>query len=161
MLRDYCLLADLARQIRGYICATRRIDSCLDLEPGQDHFLIALKGLSKNERPTITELAKQLQIHHHCAVRLVDGLESKGLIRRERSVRDRREVLVRFTPIGEELVRALAEAHLTTLSSCGPAMMAVVRGVCNKQGSLMGGRELRRLSNAAMKSQTRYSRYPE
>ncbi|MEX0993829.1 MAG: MarR family transcriptional regulator [Solirubrobacterales bacterium] len=38
-------------------------------------------------------------------------LESRGFIRRERSMRDRRAVLIWITPVGEELMRELFPDH--------------------------------------------------
>ena len=64
--------------------------------------LLALKGLPKDLRPRIGELAQRLQIQHHSAVELVNRLARGGYVRRKRGEQDRREVLLQLTPKGEK-----------------------------------------------------------
>lgn len=127
MLQDYEVLAEFSRHVRGYIRSIERANSHLDLEPRQGHLLVAVRGLPRNIRPRIAELAERLQIQHHSAVELIDRLERRGLVRRERGAQDRREVLVRLTPAGEDLARALVGAHLAALHSCGPGVLDSLR----------------------------------
>jgi DNA-binding MarR family transcriptional regulator len=90
---------------------------------------LALKGLPANVRSRIGELAEQLQIQHHSAVELVDRLEASGLVRRQRGIKDRREVLVVMTPAGEKVLRELVLHHRAELSSRGPALIEALRRV--------------------------------
>lgn len=50
------------------------------------------------------ELAREMAIDAGAVTRLVDRLEAKGLIERERSERDRRVVHLRLTPAGQAVV---------------------------------------------------------
>ena len=138
-LQDYRSLADFAQQIRRYIRETEKTDRNLDLQPQQDQLLLALKALPRTVRPRISELAQQLQVQHHSAVILVDGLENKGLVRRERGTHDRREVLVRLTSAGEGLANELAGLHFAALSSRKREMVeALQRASCSPDHKYCG-----------------------
>lgn len=94
-----------------------------EIEPQQHQLLLAVKGLPKGKSPTIGELAERLQIKHHSAVDLIDRLEKSGRIVREAGTKDRREVLVRLTPEGERILRALSLEHQTEITKVGPKLM--------------------------------------
>jgi DNA-binding MarR family transcriptional regulator len=126
---DYQSLAEFRHQIRRYLRFSDAAVRGSDLEPRQYQLLLALKGLSPNVRSRIGELAEQLQIQHHSAVELADRLEASGLIRRQRSTQDRREVLVVLTPAGERVLRQLVLHHRAELSTRGPALIEALRRV--------------------------------
>lgn len=54
---------------------------------------------------TAQELSRQMDADAGAITRLLDRLEAKGLIQRERSAADRRVVNLRLTPAGEEVAR--------------------------------------------------------
>jgi DNA-binding MarR family transcriptional regulator len=74
-------------------------------------------------------LAERLQLQHHSAVELVDRLANRGFVRRYRSRTDRRQVFVRLTGSGEEVLRKLSLHHLHELKSVGPALVQVLHSV--------------------------------
>lgn len=127
--QDYQSLSEFRHQIRRYLRFSERVVRDADLEPRQYQLLLALKGLSKDVRPRIAELADRLQIQHHSAVELTDRLEKRGLVKRERGKRDRREVLVNVTPAGEKVIRQLVIHHRTELAFRGPALLAALHQV--------------------------------
>jgi DNA-binding MarR family transcriptional regulator len=62
---------------------------------------VALIGLSMQEEPvSATQLSKELCHDMGALTRVVDDLEQRGLVRRERSSADRRAVEIRITPEG-------------------------------------------------------------
>ena len=126
---DYQSLAEFRHQIRRYLHFSERAARSTGLEPRQYQLLLAIKGLPSNLRPRIAELADRLQIQHHSAVELVNRLESGGMVRRERSKEDRREVLLQLTPRGERLLRDLALYHRTELRMQGPALLNALHRV--------------------------------
>jgi DNA-binding MarR family transcriptional regulator len=135
-LEDYQALAEFRHQIRRYVKFSDAAVRGSDLEPRQYQLLLALKGLPSNVRSRIGELAEQLQIQHHSAVELVDRLEASGLVRRQRSTHDRREVLVVLTSGGEKVLRELVLHHRTELFSQGPALIAALRRVLQQSKRL-------------------------
>jgi len=128
-IEDYQAVAEFRHQIRRYLKFSDAAVRSSDLEPRQYQLLLALKGLPSNVRARIGELAEQLQIQHHSAVELVDRLEASGLVRRQRSTHDRREVLVVFTSVGEKVLRELVIHHRAELSTRGPALIEALRRV--------------------------------
>jgi DNA-binding MarR family transcriptional regulator len=128
-LDDYQAVAEFRHQIRRYLKFSDTAVRDSSLEPRQYQLLLALKGLPSNVRSRIGELAEQLQIQHHSAVELVDRLEASGLVRRQRSTHDRREVLVVLTSAGEKVLRELVLHHRGELSTRGPELIDALRRV--------------------------------
>jgi DNA-binding MarR family transcriptional regulator len=122
-LSDYESLAELRYQIRCFLSFSERAARAAGLEPRQHQLMLGLKGLPRNARPTIGELAERLQIQHHSAVELVNRLTLAGYVRRHRAGEDRREVLLSLTPKGERVLRELSVHHRAELRSAGPALV--------------------------------------
>ena len=71
---------------------------------------LRLLGILRDRRPTITELARLLQLDKSSITGLVDRAESRGLVERVPSELDGRSVQVRITRAGRALVtRGAAE----------------------------------------------------
>ena len=117
-LPDYKALADLRYQIRRFLHFSEQAARAAGLEPRQHQLMLALKGLPREVRPRVGELAKRLQIQHHSAVELVNRLAAGGFVRR-RAGQDRREVLLKLTPKGEKVLRELSLHHKTELRMRG------------------------------------------
>jgi DNA-binding MarR family transcriptional regulator len=66
--------------------------------------LWAIKILDESSPMNVTELARRMYLHPATMVGLLDRLESKGLVQRTRSDKDRRVVHVWITAQGQELV---------------------------------------------------------
>jgi DNA-binding MarR family transcriptional regulator len=58
-----------------------------------------------------SELADRVAVSRATVTGLVDGLEREGLIRRERSPRDRRSLALRLTPAGRHLLDRMLPGH--------------------------------------------------
>ena len=126
-LSDYQSLADLRYQIRCFLSFSEQAARAADLEPRQHQLMLGLKGLPRNVRPTIGELADRLQIQHHSAVELVNRLAAAGYVRRSRAGEDRREVLLALSVKGERVLRRLSLHHRSELRSAGPALVKALR----------------------------------
>jgi DNA-binding MarR family transcriptional regulator len=126
-LSDYESLAELRYQIRRFLCFSEQAARAAGLEPRQHQLMLGLKGLPRNARPTIGELAERLQIQHHSAVELANRLAAAGYIRRTRGGDDRREVLLSLTPKGERVLRDLSLHHRAELRSAGPTLVKALR----------------------------------
>lgn len=122
-LRAYRSLAELRHQIRRFLRYSEDAAREHGIEPQQHQLLLAIKGLPPGRLPTIGELAERLQIRPHSAVELINRLCERGAILREPGIADRREVLIRLAPAGEELLQALSLSHQTELSTAGPELM--------------------------------------
>jgi DNA-binding MarR family transcriptional regulator len=138
-LSDYVSLAELRYQIRCFLSFSEQAARAAGLEPRQHQLMLSLKGLPRDARPTIGELAERLQIQHHSTVELVNRLAAAGYVRRKRDGEDRREVLLALTPKGEKVLRELSLHHRAELRSAGPALIdalrRAIRGAQNSNGS--------------------------
>ncbi len=83
-----------------------------------------LKHIAEGSARTAAELCRFMQYDTGAMTRIVDRLEERGLVRRERSREDRRTVVLRLAPAGRtQLPRFAAvasgvlEAHLTGFSA--------------------------------------------
>jgi len=125
-LSDYESLAELRYQIRCFLSFSEQAARAAGLEPRQHQLMLSVKGLPRDARPTIGELAERLQIQHHSAVELVNRLAAAGYIRRSRG-EDRREVLLELTSKGEKVLRELSLHHRQELRSAGPTLVKALR----------------------------------
>jgi DNA-binding MarR family transcriptional regulator len=74
-------------------------------------------------------MAERPCVEHHTAVTLSDRLERAGLVRRERSSHDRREVLLSITPHGEEILSKLSTLHCEQLKTVGPSLQRALAAI--------------------------------
>ena len=65
--------------------------------------LICLYAIEKNGPLTLSELGKQVSLSMSTTNGIIDRLEQKNLVRRERKHHDRRKVLITITPEGKSL----------------------------------------------------------
>lgn len=126
---DYRALAAFRHEIRKFLAFSEQAARDVGVEPQQHQLLLAVRGLPEGLRPTIRAIAERLCVKHHTAVALVDKLEAHGLIARERSAEDRREVLLRLTRDGEALLRALSSLHREQLQTAGPAVIRALQSI--------------------------------
>jgi DNA-binding MarR family transcriptional regulator len=94
--------ADLVRRAVSQAVETH------DITLQQYNVLRILRGAGDKGLPTL-EIAERMIEHAPGVTRLLDRLEAKGLVRRERCREDRRQVLCWLTPTGLELVTNLDE----------------------------------------------------
>jgi DNA-binding MarR family transcriptional regulator len=115
-LEDYRALAEFRYQIRRFLSFSEQAAHAEGLEPQQHQLLLAVRAL---DPPDIGKLADYLMIRHHSAVGLIDRLEERGLVKRRRNKRDRRQVHVILTPEGEERLKRLSVRHRSQLLRSG------------------------------------------
>ena len=89
----------------------------------QHQALLAVKGFPGRDCVTVGELAERLQLRHHSAVGLVDRLVAERLVARSPSAQDRRQVYVRLTSRGENVLGRLSSAHREQLKRIGPELI--------------------------------------
>jgi DNA-binding MarR family transcriptional regulator len=126
---DYRALAAFRYELRCFLAFSEQAARGAGIEPQQHQLLLAVGGLPAGARPNIRTLAERLCVQHHTAVALVDKLQKRQLVRRERSAEDRREVLVSLTSDGTRLLRELSRLHRQRLQNVGPEMVAALSGI--------------------------------
>jgi DNA-binding MarR family transcriptional regulator len=134
-LSDYRALAAFRYEIRKFLAFSERAARGHGIEPQQHQLLLAVRGFPGNSRPTIGDIAERLCVEHHTTVGLVDKLEERGLIQRERGTRDRREVFLKLTPVGGSLLRKLSILHRAQLLRVGPHMVGALDAILSAYGA--------------------------
>jgi DNA-binding MarR family transcriptional regulator len=120
---DYQALAEFRYQIRRYLAFGDKAAEAAGLRSRQYQLLLALKGLPDGMDASIKNLADRLGIRHHSTVELVDRLEKRGLIKRERGSVHRSFVFVRITREGEMMLRKLVASRKADLKVAGPILV--------------------------------------
>lgn len=125
----YQLLADFRHRIREFLRFSEEAARSFGMEPQQHQMLLSIKGLPSGARPTIRNLAERLCLRHNSTVELVNRLAERGAVSRVANEQDRREVLVRLTSHGEELLAKLSMMHWQELRARGPALAQALQAV--------------------------------
>jgi DNA-binding MarR family transcriptional regulator len=126
---DYAALAEFRHQLERFLNRRRRAARMAGLQPKQYQLMLAVKGMPKGQQPTVGEIAERLQIQNHSVVELVDRLEKRRYILRQRDQADRRVVHLLITPAGEAVLRKLVTASLTELRTEAPALLRALTKV--------------------------------
>src|SRR5580692_6129730 len=126
---EFRALAEFRYQIRIFLNGSEEAARNADLEPQQYLLMLALRGLPPGQEPSIRELAERMQLRHHSVVELVDRLERRQLLRRERSRSDRRQVILHLTPRGEKILTRLARQRISELRTSAPALVRALTAV--------------------------------
>lgn len=124
---EYSALAEFRYQIRKFQRHMQEQVRGLGLNPQQYQLVLAVKGLPAGQAPTIGALAERMQLNHNSTVELVDRCERRGLVRRERTGQDRRQVNLSVTSRGENLLRKLGSAAREELLDSGPTLVEAVQ----------------------------------
>ena len=119
---DYRKLAEFRFRIRQFLHFSEEAARAHGLEPQQHQLLLAIRGLPKGARPTVTTISDRLCLRHHSTVELIDRLEKQGAVARQHGEEDRREVLLHLTSRGEDRLRRLTVSIWPQLQVEGAAL---------------------------------------
>jgi DNA-binding MarR family transcriptional regulator len=120
---EFRALAEFRYRIRIFLTGSEEAARKAGLEPQQYALMLALRGLPVGLEPSIRELAERMQLRHHSVVELVDRLERRQFLRRERSRNDRRQVILHLTNRGERILTRLAKQRILELRTAAPALV--------------------------------------
>jgi DNA-binding MarR family transcriptional regulator len=135
MEAEYLALAEFRYQLRRFLRHMEEEVRDTGVNPQQYQVLLAIKGLPRNQMPSISCLAERMQLNHNSMVELVDRCEENGLLRRNRAAEDRRQVSLALTADGEALLKRLGAAARNELRSVGPMLVeSVLKLTANSRG---------------------------
>jgi DNA-binding MarR family transcriptional regulator len=120
---EFRSLAEFRYQIRIFLNGSEEAARRAGLEPQQYLLLLAVRGLPLSREASIQELAERMQLRHHTVVGLADRLERRQFLRRERSLSDRRQVILHLTPRGEKILTRLAKQRIAELRTAAPVLV--------------------------------------
>ncbi|MFL5737912.1 MAG: MarR family winged helix-turn-helix transcriptional regulator [Actinomycetota bacterium] len=112
---DYRRLLRLRDGLRTFLKWSEDQAQAVGMTPAQHQLLLAIRGNTGTEPPTIGDVADHLLLHHNSAVGLVDRAEEAGLVRRSIDPHDHRIVRLSLTPSGRRHLESLSAAHLEEL----------------------------------------------
>lgn len=96
------ILMDLRKITRAIDLNSKKLSSEISLTAPQ---LVSLIAVYHHEALTLAEIAEQVHLSSSTMVGVIDRLEAKNLVVRERSKIDRRQVLIRITDEGRKMVK--------------------------------------------------------
>jgi DNA-binding MarR family transcriptional regulator len=126
---EYETLAGFRYMLRQFLRFSEESAESLGVTPQHHQALLAIKGFPGRERITIGELAERLQIKPHSALGLANRLISHGLIKRESSEEDRRQVYIEVTPGGADVLEKLSAAHKDELRRIAPRLREFMKNL--------------------------------
>lgn len=130
---QYEILAAFRYSLRKFLHFSEERARAAGLMPQQHQALLSIKGFPGGAgRVTISQLAERMQLRHHSTVGLVDRLEAQGLVRREPSPADRRQVLVRLSARGESILADLSAMHREELQRMLPELEQLMAELSGK-----------------------------
>jgi len=98
---EFRILSSLRRIIRSVDMYSRKLNVEFGLTTPQ---LLCLDALARTGETTLSELAKEVNLGSSTVNGIIDRLEAKQYVERNRSTGDRRKVFIRLTGQGSELV---------------------------------------------------------
>jgi DNA-binding MarR family transcriptional regulator len=128
---DYEALAFFRYALRRFLHFSEQEAEAAGLTPQQYQAMMVIKGFPSRDRVTIGEMAEWLLIRHHSAVGLVDRLVAQGLVQREISEEDHRQVYVTLTEHGEQILNRLAAHHKEELRRISSTLTQSLQEVLN------------------------------
>ena len=126
---EFRALAEFRYRIRIFLIGSEEAARKAGLEPQQYALMLALRGLPVELEPSIRELAERMQLRHHSVVELVDRLERRQFLRRERSRSDWRQVILHLTSRGERILTRLAKQRILELRTAAPVLVESLTAV--------------------------------
>lgn len=127
---EYEELAELRYQIRRFLHFSESAALEEGIEPRQHQALLAIKAMK--EPCSIGGLAGCLFLQHQSTVGLVDRLVLRKLVRREHSEEDGRQVIVRLTRHGEDILTRLSLTHRRELQETAPVLERALRAIIRR-----------------------------
>jgi DNA-binding MarR family transcriptional regulator len=135
---EYSELADFRYQILRFLRFSENAAIEEGLEPRQHQALLAMKAMPPGTICTIGSLAERLFLRHQSAVGLVDRLVRRKLVIRSPGKKDRRQVTLALTELGETRLRNLSVTHRAELGLTGPQLARALRAIIRRKQPYSG-----------------------
>src|SRR5256885_14331471 len=126
---EYRALAELRYRIRLFLREGDATALSEGLEPQQYQMLLAIRGLEEGESATDGTLAERLAIKHHSAGELLDRLEKRGFVSRQRARSFRRQAPAVLLLRGEEALARVVKERSSRRRASGDALVHAVEAL--------------------------------
>ena len=118
---DFAALFGFRYALRRFLAFSAEAAGGVGLTPQQHQALLAIRA-GEGRELIVGALAERLLLRPHSATELVDRMEKLGLVTRTVGQADRRQVTIRLTRKGEQLLNELSEAHRAELRRLRPLL---------------------------------------
>jgi DNA-binding MarR family transcriptional regulator len=121
----YAEVLKFRRELRSFLRWSEQAARDAGLTPAVHQLLLAVRGSAREGGPTVGDVAEELGVRHHSAVELTQRAEELGLLLRDRSDEDHRQVRLSLTGTGRERLEALTTLHLPRIEQLADVLAAV------------------------------------
>jgi DNA-binding MarR family transcriptional regulator len=121
---DYVALSEFRYQLRQFLRFSEEAAKSEGITGLQYQLLLQIRSQSRRWA-LLGELAERLHMVPHGVVALVTRCQRAGLVRRAADQRDRRQVRVLLTPLGERVVSRVARLHGDELRSLSGVLRVI------------------------------------
>jgi DNA-binding MarR family transcriptional regulator len=118
---DFAALASFRHALRRFLHFSADAAEGAGLTSQQHQALLAIRGSAGREM-LVGALAERLMLRPHSTTELVNRMEKLGLVCRAAGANDRRQVTVRLTAKGDQMLNGLSEAHREELLRLRPLL---------------------------------------
>lgn len=122
-------LAEFRFQLRQFLAFSEISSERHGIQAQQYQLLQVIAAAPPGQPASVSYLADRMVLRHNSTVELVDRAERAGLVRRHTDERDLRRSLIKITPTGEHLLRAMVAEHIQELDRLGDRIIASLRAV--------------------------------
>jgi DNA-binding MarR family transcriptional regulator len=127
-LDKYIALACFRYAMRKFLRFSKEfLAAKAELTPEQYEALLAIKAFGSSDGLLVGHLSERLQVKPHTAVALTDKLVKRKLATKVRAAADRRQVYVKLTETGANLLATVAKAHFEAMRVHAPEMMEALK----------------------------------
>lgn len=122
---DYRTLAEFRFALRSFLHFSEEAAQAAGLTARQYQALLAIRA-EPDSAMLVGTLAERLLLRPHSATELINRMAALDLVQRTPSASDRRQVTVKLTPHGRDVLASLAGMHRTELRQLGPMLSALL-----------------------------------
>jgi DNA-binding MarR family transcriptional regulator len=122
-------LAEFRFQLRQFLAFSEISSERHGIQAQQYQLLQVIAAAPPAQPASVSYLADRMILRHNSTVELVDRAERAGLVRRHTDERDLRRSLIKLTPNGEQLLRAMVAEHIQELERLSDRIIASLRAV--------------------------------
>lgn len=123
--RVYGQLLRFRRELRGFLRWSEETARTKALTPSVHELLLAVRGSAREGGPTVKDVAQALDVRHHSAVELAQRAEELGLLIRQRSAADQRQVRLTLTERGRQQLDELTRLHQPRIAALAQVLSDV------------------------------------
>lgn len=139
-------LAEFRYQLRQFLSFSESSSERHGIQAQQYQLLQVIAAAAPGQPASVSYLADRMILRHNSTVELVDRAERAGLVKRHTDERDLRRSIIRLTPMGEQLLRALVSEHVQELERLSERIIHSLRAV---NGAQPGGAAQKPAAEAA------------